>query len=457
MAGHRKQTSDGGGMPLLWLGVAGVVVLGAGIAVGLWMLRSSAKDGTDKTSQGSVNFGPSSGKKPAVPVVDERFEKEIKPAVKRGVAFLRERMLAPKVEPGVPDTRLGNQVLPGVAALVGLTLLEAGVEPGDEAVKRAAEIIRSHHKDMNKVYTLSTSLFFLNKWNEMEKLSASDRRLAQSLAARIIYGQLTSGVWSYGVFALDAAQEESFLKKLADPAQPYKPKAGGPYSISNTQFAMLALWGARHHDVKVKASLLAAAEFFNTHQTADGHWIYSDVEAGTPEQPTLWTTSTAAGLISLAIEKALLEDKEFADEPPLMLDPKRKRADRDKAFKYVARSIGRTAGSPGGSTHGYRGTIFHADAWGDLYFLWCVERVGVLYGRDRFDEKGKDWYDWGYPIVLKKQSKKDGSWDDRHGDVVDTCFALLFLLRANIAQDLTDKLQLLSLLAPGRERTRTLG
>jgi hypothetical protein len=93
---------------------------------------------------------------------------------------------------------------------------------------------------------------------------------------------------------------------------------------------------------------------------------------------------------------------------------------------------------PGGGVPRYKGTLFGADAWGDLYFLWSVDRVGMIYQMDRIE--GKDWYDWGYPIV-KGAQKADGSWQDRFDPAIDTCFALLFLRRANIARDLTDKLQ----------------
>ena len=54
--------------------------------------------------------------------------------------------------------------------------------------------------------------------------------------------------------------------------------------------------------------------------------------------------------------------------------------------------------------------------------------------------EGKDWYEWGYRIILEHQ-KPDGSWQDKHQPEVDTCFALLFLKRANLAKDLTDKLR----------------
>jgi hypothetical protein len=39
--------------------------------------------------------------------------------------------------------------------------------------------------------------------------------------------------------------------------------------------------------------------------------------------------------------------------------------------------------------------------------------------------------------------KADGSWDDRFPGVPDTCFALLFLKRANLVKDLTDTLRAL--------------
>jgi len=44
---------------------------------------------------------------------------------------------------------------------------------------------------------------------------------------------------------------------------------------------------------------------------------------------------------------------------------------------------------------------------------------------------GKDWYSWGAELLLVSQ-KQDGSWSGEYG-YADTCFALLFLKRANFA------------------------
>src|SRR5262249_6483285 len=79
--------------------------------------------------------------------------------------------------------------------------------------------------------------------------------------------------------------------------------------------------------------------------------------------------------------------------------------------------------------------------WGDLYLLWSIERVGVIYDvKDIQPGSGREWYPWGAEIIVANQ-KDTGEWDDRFPRVPDTCFALLFLKRADIAKDLTDKLR----------------
>jgi hypothetical protein len=70
--------------------------------------------------------------------------------------------------------------------------------------------------------------------------------------------------------------------------------------------------------------------------------------------------------------------------------------------------------------------------------LWAVERVAVVYGLRTI--KGKDWYSWGVRVLLPTQNA-DGSWVDRYSGPINTCFALLFLQRVNVVEDLTEKLK----------------
>ena len=58
-----------------------------------------------------------------------------------------------------------------------------------------------------------------------------------------------------------------------------------------------------------------------------------------------------------------------------------------------------------------------------IYYLYGLERIGMLYGTDRIGSH--DWYDEGAAWLIKHQAD-NGSWRN----VPDTCFAILFLRRA---------------------------
>jgi hypothetical protein len=83
----------------------------------------------------------------------------------------------------------------------------------------------------------------------------------------------------------------------------------------------------------------------------------------------------------------------------------------------------------------------------DLYYLWSLERVGVLFNLPKIE--GKDWYAWGRKVLLARQ-QPDGHWQGSayYGNtpVLDTCFALLFLKQANLAADVSRQLTKLQLL-----------
>src|SRR5207302_10072467 len=72
------------------------------------------------------------------------------------------------------------------------------------------------------------------------------------------------------------------------------------------------------------------------------------------------------------------------------------------------------------------------------YFLWSVERVGVLYNLPVINDS--EWYPWGVDILLPQQ--QNGAWPGRglSAGNSDTCLALLFLKRANLTRDLTTRL-----------------
>ena len=80
----------------------------------------------------------------------------------------------------------------------------------------------------------------------------------------------------------------------------------------------------------------------------------------------------------------------------------------------------------------------------NLYFLWSVERVAMLY--DLKTIGGKDWYGWGAqnprPQSASRRRLALGGLPSATTRPLNTCFALLFLKRSNLVQDLTNNFRL---------------
>src|SRR5262249_36494029 len=144
-------------------------------------------------------------------------------------------------------------------------------------------------------------------------------------------------------------------------------------------------------------------------------------------------TSTCAGLLALAAGRGANPNAkgDLAGDPAV-----------DKALRFLGKTVvGKRPGNPGpgGGVVGplAGGRLIGPDAWGDVYCLWSIEGVAVIY--DLADIDGKDWYGWGADVLVANQ-RDDGSWRDTYTGP-DTCFALLFLKRANVAKDLTAMLK----------------
>jgi len=272
---------------------------------------------------------------------------------------------------------------------------------------------------------------------------------------------------------------------------------------SLTQFVVLALWKARLHDIPVERSLAMVEARFRASQNPDGTWGYK-WDNGKFGGGFRADSMTCAGLLGLAVghgirpvrseEKAPAKQREAAK--PTAKKPAKKPENSggdpaiEKALRYLAKKIGTPglkeivvdqvkanaelmqlqaqfakaaqadrelilqniqAALKGRDNIMSRGTILGANARGDLYYLWSLERVAVAY--DLRTIGGKDWYTWGARLMLAHQ-QADGSWGDLYPGVPDTCFALLFLKRVNVARDLTANLQRLLLSREAGVRTR---
>jgi hypothetical protein len=337
----------------------------------------------------------------------------------------------------VPSINVGGLGV-GFASLPGLTLLECGVPPDDQVVQGAANYVRNLAPRLGggyDTYQRSLAILFLDRLGD-----SKDEELIQYLALCLIAGQHpTDGAWNYSLPTLDRSETPRLVKLLADentPLDDWRKEAlkGGGFDVprwdnSNTQFAVLALWVAGRHGVRINRPIdLVKQHFLQTQLPAgedannlnqDGSWPYSGPDKG----GNPWPAMTCSGLLGLAVAQGVGEDGKGhgdpRDDPPIR-----------RGLTMLGREINRD------------GEIRALD----LYYLWSIERVGVLFGLDKIGEQ--DWYEWGRKLLLDRQ-KDDGSWNEAtfyggNPPVVDTCFALLFLKRANLARDLTSKLQLLA-------------
>lgn len=375
-----------------------------------------------------------------VPASGDAGDKEIKDAIDRGVAFLREQQQEDGTWPGQPI---------GATALAGLTLLECGVPASDQAVKSAADAVRQAAIDLTHTYSLSLAIMFLDRLGD-----AADVPLIQSMAVRLLDGQKRTGGWTYRCPAPEerevnrlttALRQRSELvakgelpggakpapRKLPKEIQDHvariqnRPLTGpnanrGPTDNSNTQFATMGLWIAHRHGIPVEKALSRVESRFRSGQNSDGGWGYVPPRSSGERGSVSTRNMTCAGLLGLAFgigathEAALrTSGKGNNARGPAVPQDAAVRA----SLLALAAYIGPSREPP------------------DFYFFWSLERVGVAFGLSTIGNK--DWYAWGSEIVVAEQ-RPNGSWRGKFPEGgVDTCFALLFLRRANLVQDLT--------------------
>jgi hypothetical protein len=440
---------------------------------------------------------------------------DVKDAIDRGVAALR-RMQGPNG--GWPHQDIG------ATALGGLTLLECGAKPDDEAVQLAADNVRRSSVAMTHTYSIALSIFFLDRLGD-----PGDVPLIESLMVRLLAGQGRDGGWTYNCPSISATEVRRLegklkeRKELVGRREPPKPREGkrtikdlpqeirdqldrierggalgsGPPDArpgvppgappgvqpgirprvppvsgvpvppaapppgfapgadllpqsasdnSNTQFASLALWVGRRHGLPVEKALTRLDQRFRGSQLADGGWAYNGMPLGPSAAavgmvgPGATASMTCAGLLALAIvDGATLElIKERKPEGKTLPD-----ISKDKNLMKALESLGAVIGNPQ-NLHLNPMDRFRPREEGRVggrtyYFLWSLERAAVALGLDTIGKK--DWYSWGAEILLANQGP-DGSWQGDYGTCgADTCFALLFLRRANLARDLTAHLK----------------
>lgn len=315
-------------------------------------------------------------------------DRKVQQAIVKGVAYLETTQ-------GSDGTWSSCGHTLGETALAGMAIAAGGQAVDSRSVTAAAEAVRRLSSNDTSTYDTALAIMFLD-WVG----SPADANLVQSLGWRLNKGQCTNGAWTYG---------------LGSGCGP-----GG--DNSNTQFAALAAWVSRRHGIDNDAVLQRLDQYFrgSFDETAGG-WEYGGRGGATP-------TMTCAGLVGIAVHRGAEQQqlggsahgrrgKTAADDPIAK-----------RALAALGQELRLADNNPG------------TDLNSDLYFFWSLERVAVIY--DLREIGGVDWYRWGAKRLIQGQSS-NGEWQGKSCTkgwpfkaAVGTSFGILFLSRANVAEDL---------------------
>jgi prenyltransferase beta subunit len=314
------------------------------------------------------------------------------PTVARGIAYLKGA--------GVRGT--------GESALAALAMLKADVPHTDPAL---AALLDHIHKRFGSegyqpelqggpdVYEAAVVAMVL------ANLDAETRRDEVASIARYLIGrQKANGSWDYD-------------------ARTY-----GDTSIS--QYAVLGLWEASSAGADVPVSVFdRAAGWYMSTQRPDGGWMYHGDEEGRGETISM----TAAGVGSLLIcQRQLAQYREMTrGEAPsklltaLTAGPARTEHEiangPTKTGPAVKRGLAWLAGS---FTTSSQSQIIGPSVY---YGLYGIERIGALADRETLGRI--DWFEQGRRFIASSQ-QPDGSWSSTHGEVPNTAWALLFIVKS---------------------------
>lgn len=335
----------------------------------------------------------------------------------RGVEFIKSQQNKDGYWSYNEDPKVDSNNV-GLSALCTIALIENGVAHNDPVVRKGYEFVLEKSGKLKNTYELALATVMLSRMGDRR-----DRLRIKTLAARLVAGQLKSGGWTYSCPEADAdilrTPQNLTLKE-------------GVGDNSCTQFAVLGLWVASRTGVNIEYPLRAVSERFIKNQRPDGGWNYNlDEKAGSG--PSM----TCAGLFCLTVAQAskikAAKNKDAgaapaADTPAATSvdDPPVESLLAHPVFKKGLDRTGQFVGGIGNGT--------------PKYFLWSVERIGVLLGLQKLGTT--DWFAQGATALLATQ-KTDGAWQEsgHGGALVGTSFAILFLRKANLGSDISRLLE----------------
>jgi hypothetical protein len=235
---------------------------------------------------------------------------------------------------------------------------------------------------------------------------------------------------------LRSIAEYLLQKQLPNGAWSYNNTPSGDTSM--TQYALLGLWEANNAGGGPipKEAWDRAAQWLVSRQGADGGFSYHPFEPGADVvQPSATHTMTVASIGSLYLCRDHLpggkprdnrgvlqpvEPAKPADNFKPVVKPETLKNSIDRATRWLVQNF--TLDKARGETDSGGGRWF-------FYYLYAFERFATLADLKVIAEV--DWYSKAAGLILARQ-QANGSWSAGNEDIVDTSFAVLFLVRSTM-------------------------
>jgi hypothetical protein len=306
------------------------------------------------------------------------------------------------------EGRLGGQ------SLMGLCCFKARGKADHphvvEAIRRCQEACRIPAEQMQvDLYSTGIAIVFLCEV-DAEKYASEIETFSTSLVKR----QKAQGAWGY---------------PSGDHA--------ATCDTSMTQYGVLGLWTARGHGIAVpEETIVAAANWLVRTQDPSGGWGYQGIDPGDfrrVRQENVRPSLAAAGLgssymcadmLGLRVE---LPDRSIEGLPAAFqkVEEKAPEEQRPRDDKVEAKRIRQACLD--GNRWLAQNLTFDGQNW-TYYYMYGLERAMSFRELVEGRSTGASWYDRGVAHLTKSQHD-DGHWESNSGALVDTAFALLFLMR----------------------------
>jgi len=300
----------------------------------------------------------------------------------------------------------------GGKCLVGMTMYKYYGKADHKLVQVAVEAIREQVEKgvpwtTNSNYSVGIALIFLAEVDpDLYRVEI------EALVKALLKRQMQNGGWSYSDH------------KTGDTSQ--------------TQYAVLGMWMAGRQNIEVPQDAVdRVCEWLMRVQAPNGSWGYQGKDPGNynrVKQDRETHSLAAAGLGSAYVCAELMG----------FITPPEKKQKSSTGLPAALRPVqDETKAKAGTKVNKAKlaETLRNGDGWFDRigdrlvapeyqhYFMYALERY-MSFREIASGSKDSYWYDWGVDYLAETQAD-DGSWKScEAGPVIDSSFAVLFLLRS---------------------------